>query len=136
MQLFLSPYIFKRSTVGSTVFHDGSKVLSGFTLSEKPVVEERWFKMPDMPAGWQPDPRRVWEVNKENIPKREVIREPMAYSKWKSSGMTAGEVRNIFTFIGNITNLRDSAEKCSGRRQSKRALVLCLTICPKRIVNA
>ncbi|KAF7770333.1 hypothetical protein Agabi119p4_6307 [Agaricus bisporus var. burnettii] len=80
-----------RSTVGSTVFHDGSKVLSGFTLSEKPVVEERWFKMPDMPAGWQPDPRRVWEVNKENIPKREVIREPMAYSKWKSSGMTAGE---------------------------------------------
>jgi hypothetical protein len=97
-------HVFKRPTVGPTVFRDGSKVLSGFILSEKPVIEERWFKLPDIPAGWQPDPQRVWEANKENIPKREINREPMPYSKWKSSGMTAGEVRIIIILLGNVTD--------------------------------
>ncbi|KAJ7065371.1 hypothetical protein C8F01DRAFT_1125396 [Mycena amicta] len=46
-------------------FQDGRPVLVGFVLSDKPVAEDRWFPVPDVPQGWKPDPRRVW--NKENV---------------------------------------------------------------------
>lgn len=65
-------------------------------LSEKPVMEDRWFSLPDIPTGWKPNPQRVWEENKENIPKREVQQEPVAHGKWKASVMSADEVRHFY----------------------------------------
>ncbi|KAG6879940.1 hypothetical protein C0992_009298 [Termitomyces sp. T32_za158] len=51
-------------------FRDGQAVLSGFIISQKPVSEDRWFPIPDVPTGWRPNPRRVWEKDKEkeNVP--------------------------------------------------------------------
>ncbi|KAG8683094.1 hypothetical protein FRC09_016297, partial [Ceratobasidium sp. 395] len=42
-------------------FNDGRPVLAGFTLSEAPVGQDEWFPLPEVPSGWVPDPRRVWE---------------------------------------------------------------------------
>lgn len=83
----------KRSiTSAPTIFRDGSQVLTGFILSEKPVMEDAIFPLPGIPPGWKPDPQRVWEADKENIPKREVQQAPMPHGKWKSSAMSATEV--------------------------------------------
>ncbi|KAG6816148.1 hypothetical protein H0H87_008325 [Tephrocybe sp. NHM501043] len=53
------------------VFRDGQAVLPGFNLSEKPVSEDRWFPLPDIPKGWTPNPRCVWgnskDKGKENV---------------------------------------------------------------------
>ncbi|KAF5362261.1 hypothetical protein D9756_002204 [Leucocoprinus leucothites] len=78
-------------TSHSATFRDGSRVLSGFVLSEKPVMEERWFPLSDIPPGWKPNPQRIWEENKENIAKHETQQEPLPHEKWKASTMTAGE---------------------------------------------
>ena len=56
------------------------------------------YPIPDVPKGWKPDPRRVWE-NKENVPsakgkQREDI--PKTHAGWKSSLLTADEVRRYF----------------------------------------
>ncbi|TDL23705.1 hypothetical protein BD410DRAFT_746466 [Rickenella mellea] len=48
-------------------FQDGRAVLPGFVLSDRPVVEDKWYPLPEVPKGWSPDPRRVWEKDKENI---------------------------------------------------------------------
>ncbi|KAG9081814.1 hypothetical protein FRC06_005378 [Ceratobasidium sp. 370] len=42
-------------------FNDGRPVLAGFVLSEAPVGQDEWFPLPEVPSGWTPDPRRVWE---------------------------------------------------------------------------
>ncbi|KAJ3568278.1 hypothetical protein NP233_g5816 [Leucocoprinus birnbaumii] len=73
------------------LFGTEATCLAGFVLSEKPVMEDRWFSLPDIPTGWKPNPQRVWEENKENIPKREVQQEPVAHGKWKASVMSADE---------------------------------------------
>ncbi|CAK5267218.1 unnamed protein product [Mycena citricolor] len=52
--------------VPSQVFPDGQPVLAGFVLSDKPVSEDRWFPMPEIPQGWKPDPRRVWDKENSN----------------------------------------------------------------------
>ncbi|KAG6829060.1 hypothetical protein H0H92_005834 [Tricholoma furcatifolium] len=54
-----------RPAVSLAVFRDGQSVLPGFILSEKPVSEDRWFPIPDIPNGWKPDPHRVWDKGKE-----------------------------------------------------------------------
>ncbi|KAF8990675.1 hypothetical protein BDQ17DRAFT_1371641 [Cyathus striatus] len=58
----------KAVTSPSTTFRDGRPVLTGFVLSDEPVSQDIWFPVPDIPKGWKPDPRRVWEkhANKEN----------------------------------------------------------------------
>ncbi|GJE93220.1 G patch domain-containing protein [Phanerochaete sordida] len=76
-------------------FRDGRPVLKGFVLSAQPVQEDGWFPMPEVPAGWRPDPRRVWEASadKENRPtqkgkEREV---GQTHEEWKRSQLSADE---------------------------------------------
>ncbi|KAI0305795.1 hypothetical protein B0F90DRAFT_1872703 [Multifurca ochricompacta] len=42
-------------------FLNGISLLPGFVLSGDPVQKEQWFPMPEIPSGWKPDPRRVWQ---------------------------------------------------------------------------
>ncbi|KAI0256003.1 hypothetical protein BJV78DRAFT_1175026 [Lactifluus subvellereus] len=42
-------------------FPNGIVVLSGFVLSPDPVQKEQWFPVPEVPLGWKPDPRRIWQ---------------------------------------------------------------------------
>ncbi|KAJ7663790.1 hypothetical protein DFH06DRAFT_1295824 [Mycena polygramma] len=72
----------------SHTFHDGKPVLAGFVLSDKPVAEDRWFPLPDIPKGWKPDPRRVWD--KENTPKAEGASQPTP-EKWSRTGISADQ---------------------------------------------
>ncbi|KAI5122486.1 hypothetical protein M0805_001395 [Coniferiporia weirii] len=51
----------------STTFKNGMTCLPGFMVYEKPLVDEIWFPPPKVPEGWTPDPRRVWELDKENV---------------------------------------------------------------------
>ncbi len=100
----------------SQTFHDGTPVLRGFVLSGKPVAEDRWyvdvvhmryllvttirrFSLPKIPPGWKPDPRRVWEQekNKENRPASadQIKTEnqlPSSHAAWKRSQLSADEV--------------------------------------------
>ncbi|KAF5373290.1 hypothetical protein D9615_007371 [Tricholomella constricta] len=71
-------------------FRDGQPVLAGFILSDKPVSDDRWFPLPDVPKGWTPDPRRVWNKynNKENMSEQ---REPLKASGGWDSKITADE---------------------------------------------
>lgn len=71
-------------------------MLSDFQLSDKPVSEDRWFPLPDVPTGWRPDPRRVWASDKENVqPPEPRPQAPIPYGKWKESGKTADERGNL-----------------------------------------
>ncbi|KAI0675593.1 hypothetical protein C8Q78DRAFT_1005437 [Trametes maxima] len=77
---------------------DGTPVLKGFVLSGKPVAEDRWFPLPDVPAGWKPNPRRVWEQakNKENLSTDQDTRKtgpqsPLSHAAWKNSQLSADE---------------------------------------------
>ncbi|KAF8517942.1 hypothetical protein BU17DRAFT_49261 [Hysterangium stoloniferum] len=47
----------------SSTFLDGRPIVSGFVRAEKPLIEDRWFRMPDIPKGWTSDPRRVWAMD-------------------------------------------------------------------------
>ncbi|KAF9466188.1 hypothetical protein BDZ94DRAFT_1252313 [Collybia nuda] len=73
----------------TSIFRDGRPVLAGFIITNKPVSEDRWFPLPDVPKGWTPDPRRIWDKqqNKENIQKPAPSQ---AHGKWKS-GISADE---------------------------------------------
>ncbi|KAF9454369.1 hypothetical protein P691DRAFT_656211 [Macrolepiota fuliginosa MF-IS2] len=85
-----------RSTAStSSAFRDGTRVLTGFILSEKPVMEDRRFAFPDIPPGWRPDPQRVLEANKENIVSQDTKQDPMPHEKWKTVKMTADERGNL-----------------------------------------
>ncbi|KAL0580862.1 hypothetical protein V5O48_001154 [Marasmius crinis-equi] len=78
-------------------FRDGTVVLPGFTLYDKPVAEDRWFPLPDVPKGWRPNPKKIWEQegpDKENIKKEEDTPGPVPHHKWKS-GMSAEERGNL-----------------------------------------
>ncbi|KII86063.1 hypothetical protein PLICRDRAFT_56526 [Plicaturopsis crispa FD-325 SS-3] len=99
-----------RSTSASQTFHDGRPVLSGFILSEKPVAEDRWFPLPDVPKGWKPDPQRVWAKDKENVA-RKAAQEPQGHAAWKAGksaderGTILGEIplpaapRSVFEYM-------------------------------------
>ncbi|KAI0954695.1 hypothetical protein AcW1_006501 [Taiwanofungus camphoratus] len=86
------------SSTTMQTFSDGRPVLKGFVLSERPVAEDRWFPLPDVPQGWSPNPRRVWEQdnNKENVDttpldKAHSKQPPATHAGWKSSFMSADE---------------------------------------------
>ncbi|TFK21789.1 DUF1604-domain-containing protein [Coprinopsis marcescibilis] len=53
-------------------FPDGTPVVQGFTASPDPVTEDTWHPGPDVPSGWKPDPRRVWDSN----PNKENTKQP------------------------------------------------------------
>ncbi|KAJ7138800.1 hypothetical protein C8R46DRAFT_1168247 [Mycena filopes] len=88
-------------------FHDGKPVLAGFVISEKPVAEDRWFPLPDIPRGWKPDPKRVWD--KENAQEPESQAPPEKWSRNRISadqrGTLLGETplpsapRSVFEFM-------------------------------------
>ncbi|KAJ3839385.1 hypothetical protein F5878DRAFT_535694 [Lentinula raphanica] len=92
-------------TLSSGKFRDGGAVLPGFVLSDKPVMEDRWYPLPDIPPGWKPDPKRVWSqsqpqepapsANKENIKNDATTALP--HGKWKTSGLSADEVSHTFS---------------------------------------
>ncbi|KAI0825617.1 hypothetical protein BC629DRAFT_1578337 [Irpex lacteus] len=79
-------------------FRDGRPVLQGFVLSDKPVMEDKWFPIPDVPPGWKPNPRGVWD--KENAPasdkgKQRADPKTMSHAQWKNSLLSADERGNL-----------------------------------------
>ncbi|KAF9038570.1 hypothetical protein BJ165DRAFT_1531650 [Panaeolus papilionaceus] len=69
-------------------FSDGRPVISGFVVADAPLIEEIKFPIPDIPAGWKPDPKRVWE--KENAPPPPPPRpKGMPHAEWKKSQLSA-----------------------------------------------
>ncbi|KAK7031616.1 hypothetical protein R3P38DRAFT_821959 [Favolaschia claudopus] len=76
-------------STSTQIFHDGKPVLAGFVLSDKPVAEDRWFPLADIPKGWSPDPKRVW--GKENSQQPETQPPPPKSEKWSRTGISADE---------------------------------------------
>ncbi|KAH9066795.1 hypothetical protein EDB87DRAFT_1588266 [Lactarius vividus] len=58
----------KAVTTTQQKFSNGMIVLTGFVLSPEPVQKDQWFPIPEVPSGWKPDPRRVWQ-NDPNVEK-------------------------------------------------------------------
>ncbi|TFK48436.1 hypothetical protein OE88DRAFT_524979 [Heliocybe sulcata] len=78
-------------------FRDGTLVLPGFVIVDEPLIEDRWYPIPDVPKGWKPDPRRVWQKNKENREKEQQVQElpkPATHQQWKA-GITPGQRGNL-----------------------------------------
>ncbi|KAG2011919.1 DUF1604 domain-containing protein [Coprinopsis cinerea AmutBmut pab1-1] len=63
-------------------FPDGTPVVTGFTISNEPVMEDKWFPGPEVPPGWKPDPRRVWDSG----PDKENLRKPLEAAKKDRAG--------------------------------------------------
>ncbi|KAF8645077.1 hypothetical protein AX16_008135 [Volvariella volvacea WC 439] len=84
----------QRFSTSGTTFRDGTPVLPGFTLSDKPVAEDRWFPLPEVPKDWKPDPRRIWDADKrsgkENAPVAVKDTQLQGQRKWKTE-ITADE---------------------------------------------
>nr|GAT51423.1 G-patch domain [Mycena chlorophos] len=87
-------------------FQDGRPVLAGFVLSDKPVSEDRWFPLPEVPPGWKPDPKRVW--NKENVEESDAsMQEGASRNKFSADqrGSMLGETplpsapRSVFEYM-------------------------------------
>jgi hypothetical protein len=124
-------YIVKRSASSVERFRDGQPVLAGFVLSDKPVAEDRWlvflmicgiteftlpssrFPLPDIPEGWKPDPRRVWDKDKENLKNAEISSQPTAHGK-RNTGISADQVIRVLFLDDERTN-RIVARGHSGR---------------------
>ncbi|KAJ3768207.1 hypothetical protein FB446DRAFT_817640 [Lentinula raphanica] len=97
----------KSVSLPSRKIRDGTAVLPGFVLSDKPVMEDRYYSinsltflrcpLPDIPPRWKPDPERVWSQhqpqepasssNKENI--KNDAANALPHGKWKTSGLSA-----------------------------------------------
>ncbi|KAJ7708879.1 hypothetical protein B0H17DRAFT_1031153 [Mycena rosella] len=77
-----------KPTYSTHTFHDGQPVLAGFVLCSKPVAEDGWFPLPDIPKGWKPDPKRVWDKENSQQPEGESQREPQ---KWSRAGISADQ---------------------------------------------
>ncbi|KAJ7860476.1 hypothetical protein B0H14DRAFT_3863818 [Mycena olivaceomarginata] len=72
-------------------FHDGKPVLAGFVLSDKPVAEDRWFPLADVPKGWKPDPKRVWDKENSQQPDGASQTAPEKSDKWSRTGISADQ---------------------------------------------
>ncbi|KAJ7272738.1 hypothetical protein B0H12DRAFT_1091797 [Mycena haematopus] len=72
-------------------FHDGKPVLAGFVLSDKPVAEDRWFPLPDVPKGWKPNPKRVWDKENSQQPQAASQTTPEKSEKWSKTGISADQ---------------------------------------------
>ncbi|GJN92005.1 hypothetical protein Rhopal_005033-T1 [Rhodotorula paludigena] len=58
------PQSSSRSKSAQQSFHDGSKVLPGFVLHHDPFVGSSNSQLPPQPpAGWEPNPARLWKEN-------------------------------------------------------------------------
>ncbi|KAI6006679.1 hypothetical protein F5J12DRAFT_905697 [Pisolithus orientalis] len=106
-----------RRGIVHAAFRDGTPVLSGFVLSDKPVAEDMWFPIPDVPQGWTPNPKQVWEKakaqieDKENVTSIAVPSQPQTHAQWKSGitpdqrGAALGETslpaapRSVFDYM-------------------------------------
>ncbi|KAH9851887.1 hypothetical protein C2E23DRAFT_757614 [Lenzites betulinus] len=127
-------------------FRDGTMVLKGFNLSGKPVAEDRWFPLPKIPPGWKPDPRRVWEEdkNKENRSAEQGrtkvdSQTSVSHAAWKSNKFSADErgsilgetplpakARSVFEFLSqkdrerleSIRNIRSDPSATASRPPS------------------
>lgn len=51
--------------ISSSTWHDGRPVIRGFIVSSKPIMDDKWFEPPEVPAGWEPRPSRVWNRGKK-----------------------------------------------------------------------
>ncbi|KAJ7623714.1 hypothetical protein FB45DRAFT_926546 [Roridomyces roridus] len=80
-----------RPNSSTETFNDGKPVLLGFVISSKPVSEDGWFPLPDVPKGWKPDPNRVW--GKENLQAPEEV--SASPEKWSKSGISADQRGNM-----------------------------------------
>ncbi|KAK2464006.1 hypothetical protein APHAL10511_003950 [Amanita phalloides] len=81
-----------RRITANTTFSDGLPLLPGFVLADKSETADKWFPSPEVPPGWKPDPKRVWDSdpNKDNVRTQETESGPLPHHKWKT-GMTAEE---------------------------------------------
>ncbi|KAF8722671.1 hypothetical protein AX14_009686 [Amanita brunnescens Koide BX004] len=84
-----------RRTTTYATFSSGLPVLPGFVMADK-IQDDEWFPGPEVPPGWTPNPKRVWDndPNKENIQAQATKSEPLPYHKWKT-GMSAEERGSI-----------------------------------------
>ncbi|OCH96293.1 hypothetical protein OBBRIDRAFT_787368 [Obba rivulosa] len=121
-------------------FSDGRPVLKGFLLSDRPVSEDRWFPLSEVPSGWKPNPRRVWESdkNKENVDTTRQGRDvppPKTHAEWKESFMSAdqrgsllgetplpSEPRSVFDYISQkdrerLQNIRNTLPEAAAPSQ-------------------
>ncbi|KZP28739.1 hypothetical protein FIBSPDRAFT_927491 [Athelia psychrophila] len=96
-------------------FSDGRTLIAGFVLADKPVAEDLWFPLPDIPKGWSPNPKRMWDAdkNKENVQQSSALSAsgPVPHRQWKAGvsaddrGKVLGETplpsapRSVFEFM-------------------------------------
>lgn len=57
----------------------------------------RRYPFPEIPKGWKPDPRRVWNADKdkENLtaPRQDRdVKQPLSRAEWKESQLSADQV--------------------------------------------
>lgn len=99
-------YTSKRRTTIYATFSSGLPVLPGFVMADK-IQDDEWFPGPEVPPGWTPNPKRVWDndPNKENIQAQATKSEPLPYHKWKT-GMSAEEVRHLCTVTTHLSERR------------------------------
>ncbi|KAK0503910.1 hypothetical protein EDD18DRAFT_1411712 [Armillaria luteobubalina] len=99
------------STPGT--FNDGRPILAGFAASDKPVLEDRWYPLPEVPKGWKPDPQRIWEQGpeKENI---KQTRSALPHQEWRTSGPSADERRVARRDVGRNSTSFDASNIASG----------------------
>ncbi|KAF9234104.1 hypothetical protein BU15DRAFT_53028 [Melanogaster broomeanus] len=85
-----------RQAIGRGMFRDGRPPIAGFILSDKPVQEDMWFPLSEIPKGWTPNPKGVWERekatggDKENVARFPLPSEPQSYAQWKT-GISADQ---------------------------------------------
>jgi G patch domain-containing protein 1 len=98
---FQKIYTSKRRTTTYATFNNGLPVLPGFAIADA-VQGDEWFPGPEVPPGWKPNPKRVWDSdpNKENIQAQTTKSEPLPYQKWKT-GISAEEV-SILSAISTL----------------------------------
>ncbi|OCB89976.1 hypothetical protein A7U60_g2831 [Sanghuangporus baumii] len=89
------------SSTSKSYFSNGLPCLPGFVVANKPVSEENLFHPPVVPKDWAPDPRRVWEQDKENFradsDTQGVARQmsPKDGHAWRRSELSANQRGNI-----------------------------------------
>jgi G patch domain-containing protein 1 len=75
---------------------------AAFTFTSDVICPPPRFSLPDIPKGWSPDPKRVWEKYKENVDTSakkenhapsELGSAQHSHAKWKT-GISADEVRH------------------------------------------
>ncbi|EGN96891.1 hypothetical protein SERLA73DRAFT_111665, partial [Serpula lacrymans var. lacrymans S7.3] len=123
-----------RSSSSGGKFSDGKSPVAGFVVSDKPVAQDEWFPLPDIPKDWKPDPTRVWG-GKENV---DAEREeptggaprPQPHAQWKT-GKTAGERGAILGEISQPSAPRSVFEYMSQKDQER---IRSFTSIPNRFV--